>query len=80
MILKESSYTLEGTLYRDRPRTGTWTALEGEDGTQVYRLKPSDRTAGLSFMRADGVLLFLDEAGRLRVGNEQFSYTLNRRP
>jgi hypothetical protein len=47
----------------------------------VYRLKPSDGTAGLSFMRADaGVLLCLDEAGRLQVGDEEFSYTLNRQP
>lgn len=74
-------YTLEGTLYRDRSRTGRWSIerRSSEPRIAVIRLDPSGGGAFLSFMKADNnILLFLDESDRPLVGNSDFSFTLNR--
>ena len=74
-------YTLEGTLYRDRSRTGRWSIerRSSEPRIAVIRLDPSRGGAFLSFMKADdNILLFLDESDRPLVGNSDFSFTLNR--
>lgn len=80
---KAGRYTLEGTLYRDRPRTGRWSIerRSSEPRIDVIRLDPADGGAFLSFMKADdNILLFLDEIDRPLVGNADFSFTLNRVP
>lgn len=76
-------YTLEGTLYRDRPRTGRWTIERRASGPPVVRIRlnPAEGSAFLSFMKADdNILIFLDEIDRPLVGNADFSFTLNRVP
>jgi hypothetical protein len=79
---KAGRYTLEGTLYRDRPRTGRWSIerRSSEPRSEVIRLDPVGGSAFLSFMKADdNILLFLDEIDRPFVGNADFSFTLNRK-
>ena len=74
-------YTLEGTLYRDRPRTGQW-SLERhatEPHVAVIRLHTPESGVFLSLRKTDdNILLFLDESDRPLVGNSDFSFTLNR--
>lgn len=74
-----TTYKLEGTLYRDRPLIGTWSmAKDGHTNRIVYRLD-LERSGTLSFVNADdNILFFLDSNGAYRVGNDAFSYTLNR--
>jgi hypothetical protein len=80
---KAGRYTLEGTLYRDRPRTGRWSIerRSSEPRSEVIRLDPVGGSAFLSFMKADdNILIFVDEIDRPFVGNADFSFTLNRVP
>ncbi len=74
------TYTLEGTPYRDKPRTGTWTIRTAPgDAMVVYQLDPDVAGGFLSMLRADdNILLLLDREGRFLVGDVEFSYTLNR--
>lgn len=74
-------FTLEGTLYRDRARTGRWSIERHatEPRTAVIRLRTPEGGRFLSFMKVDdNILLFLDESDRPLVGNTDFSFTLNR--
>ncbi len=74
-----TTYRLEGTLYRDRPRTGTWAILEDRSaGSRVFRLDPDHPAGSLSLLKGDdNVLFFLTNAGTFLVGDAEFSYTLN---
>lgn len=75
-----TTYTLEGTLYRSHPLTGTWTIVtDARTKRIVYRLSMERPATSLSFIKADdNILFFLDSAGAYRVGNDAFSYTMNR--
>jgi hypothetical protein len=75
-----TTYKLEGTLYRSRPLTGTWTMLKDAGADRVvYRLELEKPATFLSFVHADdNILFFVDASGRYLVGNDAFSYTLNR--
>lgn len=75
-----ATYTLEGTPYRSRPRTGTWAVVKDRaSNALVYRLDPDDETKAVSLLKADdNILYFLDRTGALLVGDRSFSYTLNR--
>jgi hypothetical protein len=75
-----ATYTLEGFVYRNPPRTGRWAILENlNTGAVIYQLDPDQPRVFLSLHRADkNVLLFLNDAGDPFVGNSQFSFTLNR--
>lgn len=83
---RPATYKLEGTLYRDgrlqaaAPRTGKWSVLrDRSSGVLIYRLERDAPGGYLLLMRADeNVLFFLAEEGNALVGNESFSYTLNR--
>jgi hypothetical protein len=80
---KAGRYTLEGTLYRERPRTGRWSIerRSSKPRGEVIRLDPVGGSAFLSFIKADdNILLFMDESDRPLVGNADFSFTLNRVP
>lgn len=82
---RPTTYKLEGTLYRDgelhraAPRTGKWSVLRDRStGALIYRLE-RDGGSYMLLMRADeNVLFFLDKEGNALVGNQSFSYTLNR--
>lgn len=59
--------------------TGEWTIKKGADGRTIYTIRPDKRDYELSLLRADeNILLFADRNGNPLVGNEDFSYTLNR--
>lgn len=77
-----TTYELKGTFYRDQPRKGTWRVLIGAKagpGAIVYQLDPDASQGSLLFLKADdNILFFLDHSRHLLVGNQDFSYTLNR--
>lgn len=79
---KESGlHKISGTPWRkEGGRTGTWKSVAGEGGETIYQLH-NDRGGGdLYLLKVDDqILLFTDAQGKLLVGNEDFSYTLNRK-
>lgn len=75
-----TSYALGGLAWRNPPKTGKCAVSKGtkEDPAAVV-LDPDDAEGFLSFQKADeNILLFLGNDRELLVGNEDFSYTLNR--
>jgi hypothetical protein len=79
-----TTYAIGGFAWRNPPRTGKWAITKGykeDPNALVYRLDPDDPQGFLSFVKIDdNILYFLDKDGELLVGNEKFSYTLNRAP
>ena len=77
-----TTYALGGFAWRNPPKTGKWAIVKGakeDPNAVVYQLDPDDPEGFLSFQKADdNILLFLDKNRELLVGNEQFSFTLNR--
>ena len=77
-----TTYALGGFAWRNPPRTGKWAivkAAKEDPNAVVYQLDPDDPQGFLSFLKADdNILFFLDNNRELLVGNEQFSFTLNR--
>jgi hypothetical protein len=52
---------------------------KGDPDAVVIQLDPDDPNGFLSFLKADeNILFFLDKNRDLLVGNDRFSYTLNR--
>ena len=78
-LAPDGTYRLEGTLYRDRVRTGRWQIqIDQATGAMVYVLDPG-RPSTLSLLKAGpDVLFFLDPQGAVLGGNASHSYTLNR--
>ncbi|MFY9618801.1 MAG: hypothetical protein WAM70_20605 [Pyrinomonadaceae bacterium] len=80
--LAPTTYKLDGTFYREQTRKGTWKLLRGvgaNPGAVIYQLDPDASQGSLLFLQADdNVLYFLDRSRNLLVGNNDFSYTLNR--
>ena len=78
-LFPDGKYEIEGTLYRDTPRTGSWkTQLDQATGATVYVLDPATPSAMLLLKAGPDVLFFLDAQGAVLRGNESHSYTLNR--
>jgi hypothetical protein len=77
-----TTYALGGLAWRNPPKTGKWTFSKGtkeDPAAVVYQLDPDKAQGFLSFQKADeNILLFLGNNRELLVGNEHFSYTLNR--
>jgi hypothetical protein len=77
-----TTYKVEGTLYRQVAREGTWSIVPGaktDANAIVYRLSPTQTEAALLLLKADdNVLFFLDQDREPMVGHAEFSYTLNR--
>lgn len=75
-------FKLRGTLFRDFDRAGNWTTLQGRQGDPsaiVYQLDfDKDEGSLLLFKADDNILFFLHNDRSLMVGNQDFSYTLNR--
>ncbi|WP_132052162.1 hypothetical protein [Pseudocnuella soli] len=60
---------------------GNWKITTDQNGNTVYQLYFNQWARPLSLLKGDdNILFFIDNDGRLLVGNEDFSYTLNRRP
>jgi hypothetical protein len=76
-----TTYKVEGSLFKQGPRQGTWTLTRGtpqDPEAVVYRLAPSETQRELLLLKGDdGVLFFLDRERRPMVGHADFSYTLN---
>ena len=75
-----TTYALGGFAWRNPPRTGKWALGKGtKEDSKATVIKLDPENPFLSFMKADeNILLFLDRNGGLLVGNEDFSFTLNR--
>ena len=82
MTRAPTTYALGGFAWRNPPKIGKWTFTKGtkeDPNATVIKLDPESSPGFLSFMKADeNILLFLDQVGELMVGNEDFSFTLNR--
>jgi hypothetical protein len=86
--LAPTTYHIKGSLYRsenpDRefPREGKWKVIRGtktNPNAVVYQLEAAGKDGPISLLRADpNVLFFVGNDGNLLIGNEDFSYTLNR--
>lgn len=86
--LVPTTYKLRGTLYRndanetEHPREGKWKVIRGsktDPNAIVYQLDAFGSDGPIYLLRADdGILFFLDNNGRILVGDKDFSYTLNR--
>ena len=78
-----TTYKLETTFNRTEAATGKWSKIKlirNNKEVIVYRLAAGTRKESLSFLRGDdNVLFFLDKNNELLAGDENFSYTLNRK-
>jgi hypothetical protein len=72
-------YKVDGTPWRkEGGRTGNWKIVTGKNGKIIYQLNDNKENAFLYLLKLDEhVLIFTDAKGKLLVGNEDFSYTLN---
>jgi hypothetical protein len=72
----------EGGSYRQKVLKGKWTIVKGTKSNpeaEIYRLELSKTGAYFYLLKGDeNVLFILDENREFRVGNDKFSYTLNR--
>ena len=70
-----------GIGYKQETMTkGRWEIARGQEGHIIYRLHADKWVRSLDLQKGDdNILFFIDADGRLLVGNEDFSYTLNRR-
>lgn len=80
---KPTRYQLKRTLHRQSIIEGSWTVVKGsaaDPQALVYLLDPDKPGYTLYLMKGDdNVLFFLDKERNLLVGNNLFSYTLDRR-
>ena len=78
---KPSHYLSNGTAYRKETMAkGKWEIVTGKNGKVTYKLSPEAKTYSIYLLKIDtNILIFTDPEGNLLVGNENFSYTLNRR-
>lgn len=78
-----TTYQLNRTLSRGKVIQGKWTIIKGTSsnaGLVIYQLDPDNPEQSLSFLAGDkNVLFFLTKTSQLFTGNEEFSFTLNRR-
>ena len=75
------SYKVLGTPWREEgARTGNWKIIDGKDGRTIYQLNDENGNGFLYLLKLDEhILVFIDAKGKLLVGDEDFSYTLNRK-
>jgi hypothetical protein len=80
---RPTRYQLKRTLHRQSIIEGTWTVVKGtaaDPQALVYLIDPGKPGYTFYLMKGDdNVLFFLDKERNLLVGNNLFSYTLNRR-
>jgi hypothetical protein len=75
-----TTYKVFGTPYRKAGgKTGTWKITMGRNNRIIYQLNDDDGKGFIYLLKADEhILLFTDAGDKLLVGNEDFSFTLNR--
>ncbi|MBD0277290.1 MAG: hypothetical protein ICV81_04905 [Flavisolibacter sp.] len=78
---KPSYYLKDGIGYRKGTmERGKWQIISGKDGRIIYQVNPDNQAYSLYLLKGDdNILFFIHPDGHLLVGNEDFSYTLNRR-
>jgi hypothetical protein len=78
---KPSYFFMGGMGYRKETMArGKWQIVTEENGRIIYRVYFDKWVRSLDLLKGDdNILFFIDADGRLLVGNEDFSYTLNRR-
>ena len=78
-----TTYQINRTNSRGNLIQGKWTVIKGtssNSGLVIYQLDPDKPEKSLSFLAGDkNVLFFLTRTRELFTGNEEFSFTLNRR-
>lgn len=78
-----TTYNLKRTLHRSSDIVGKWTILKGfgqNPNAVVYQLDPDKSSQSLFFLVGDeNVLFFLDKKQQLFIGDNNFSFTLNRK-
>jgi hypothetical protein len=74
-----ATYYLRGTVVEHQRKSGTWSIHQGQGGRIIYRLRSSENELLELVKLDDNILVFTDRQGRLLTGNEDFSYTLNRK-
>jgi hypothetical protein len=77
---KPGKYKVLGTPWRKEGGiTGTWNIVTSKNGRTIYRLNDEKGNGFLYLLKLDEqILVFTDANGKLLVGNEDFSYTINR--
>jgi hypothetical protein len=77
-----TTYKVEGSLFRDSVREGTWSLTKGtvtDANATVYQLAATPQQSPLLLMKGDdNVLFFLNQKREPLIGHSEFSYTLNR--
>lgn len=78
---KPGTFKVFGTPWRRKDgRTGNWKIIAGKKGQTIYQLNDDNENGFLYLLKLDEhILVFTDAQGKLLVGDEDFSYTLNRR-
>jgi hypothetical protein len=73
-------YKILSTAYRTQiGKTGTWRLIHGKDDRIIIEMNNDEETNYIYLVKLDEeVLIFSDGEGKLLVGNEDFSYTINR--
>lgn len=74
------TYKVLGTPWRVKGgRKGNWKTVAGKDGHTIYQLNDEKENGFIFLLKLDeNILVFTDAEGKLLVGNEDFSYTLNK--
>ncbi len=78
---KPSHFLMGGMGYRKESMArGEWKIISDNNGKIIYALMFENWTQPLHLLKGDDdILFFTDARGHLLVGNEHFSYTLNKR-
>src|SRR6476659_6690117 len=81
--LQPTTYILRRTNSRESDLTGKWTIIKGIQSNPkavIYQLDPDKPEQSISLLLGDeNVAFFLHKDNQLFTGNEDFSYTLNKR-
>jgi hypothetical protein len=74
-------FLMRGTAFEGRAaKTGKWSIINTNNGGQLYKLDLGKSEGSVYFLRPDeNVLTFASANGALLVGNDVFSYTLNKK-
>lgn len=78
---KPSYFLMGGMKYRKETMAkGTWQIVTQPNGRMIYRVHYDKWARPLDLLKGDeNILFFMNAEGHLLVGNEDFSYTLNRK-
>jgi hypothetical protein len=77
---RPNGFRIFGTQWRTRMNlTGQWQIVNGKNNRTIYRLRANNPDVVLYLLKTDeNILVFTDADGKLLVGDEDFSYTLNK--